>query len=122
MDRINSYRDLIVWQKAKEASVKIYKITSYFPKEECFGLTSQIRRSAVSVASNIAEGRNRGTKKDFVYFLRIAFGSLAELQTQLIIAEELSFIDKTNYNDIESLLIEISKMLNAMITKLTANS
>jgi len=84
---IKSYKDLIVWQRAVEVSKKIYVVTKSFPPEELYGLSSQMRRAAVSIASNIAEGRNRGTHKNFVQFLRVASGSTAELQTQIIIAK-----------------------------------
>ena len=86
---INSYRELIVWQKSIELVVAVYNLTAKFPKEEAYGLTSQMRRSAVSIPSNIAEGRSRGTKKDFTQFLRISYGSGAELETQIIIAKKL---------------------------------
>ena len=115
---IKSYRDLIVWQKAVAASLDVYRITTTFPKSEVFGLTSQMRRAAVSISSNIAEGRSRNTRKDFIQFLRIAHGSTAELQTQLEIARELSFVPQTDYNRLEGILSEISKMLNSMMTKL----
>ena len=89
---IQSYRDLVVWQKSVELSVEIYKITSKFPKDELYGLVSQMRRSAVSIPSNIAEGKNRGTRKDFAQFLRISYGSGAELETQLEIAHQLQYL------------------------------
>lgn len=85
----NTYKDLLVWQKAKALAVEIYRATERFPKNEIFGLTSQMRRAAVSVASNIAEGQGRGSKPDFVKFLCVARGSLLELETQLEIALEL---------------------------------
>ena len=85
----NSYRDLVVWQKSMELTKKIYTITKDFPKEEVYGLTSQIRRSAVSIPSNIAEGKGRNSDKEFVRFLQISLGSLYELQTQFELA--LSF-------------------------------
>ena len=95
LEKINSYRDLIVWEKAINLTVEIYKITENFPKEEIYGLTSQMRRSAVSIPSNIAEGRNRGTRKDFCNFLRIALGSCAELSTQIEIKKYRSRTYKT---------------------------
>jgi four helix bundle protein len=85
----NTYKDLLVWQKAKALAVEIYRATERFPKNEIFGLTSQMRRAAISVASNIAEGQGRGSKPDFVKFLCVARGSLLELETQLEIALEL---------------------------------
>ncbi len=101
--------------------VVIYKLTSTFPKEEVYGLTSQMRRSAVSIPSNIAEGRYRGTRKDFMQFLRIAYGSGAELETQLEIANKLSFTKSPDYNKACILLSEVMRMLNSMLLKLKAN-
>ena len=112
-ERNNSYRSLIVWQKSMELVKTVYKITNTFPQEELFGLTSQIKRSVISIPSNIAEGKGRQTNKEFVQFLYIALGSLYELQTQMELAYELGFIDKVE--DVENLMIEIEKMLNALI-------
>jgi len=119
---INSHKDLIVWQKSVQLSVFLYQATKKFPKDELFGLTSQIRRSSVSVAANIAEGRSRSTRKDFGHFLYMALGSVAELETHIIIAHELSFVDIVDYNKVTELLAEIGKMLNVMISKLEAGS
>lgn len=115
---INSYKDLIVWKKSIILAKNIYKLTEDFPKEEIFGLTSQMRRAAVSIPSNIAEGRERGGKREFLYFLYISLGSTAELKTQIEISKTLSFGEKLNYNETEELLIEIEKMLNVLISKL----
>jgi four helix bundle protein len=113
-----TFKDLVVWQKSIALTKAIYALTRSFPREELYGLTSQMRRCAVSIPSNIAEGRHRGTRKDFVQFLRIALGSTAELETQVIIAKELHDSVSFDYTTIESLLLEISKMLKAMINKL----
>jgi len=120
--KINSYKDLIVRQRAVDLSVKIYKVTKKFPKEELYGLTSQMRRASVSIPSNIAEGRNRGTRNDFAQYLRIALGSGAELETQLEISRRLDFVDTIDTQKIASSLEEIMKMLNAIINKLKADS
>jgi four helix bundle protein len=93
---IKSYRDLTVWQKAIELVIKIYALTDKFPTEERFGLTSQMRRAAVSIPSNIAEGNFRRSTKDYVQFLKIAFGSGAELETQLEIIKRLPLGQKLN--------------------------
>jgi len=119
---INSFKDLILWQKAVHLTLLIYRLTETFPESERFGLVSQMRRSSVSIPSNVAEGRNRGTRKDFVQFLRISSGSTAELETQLEISKKLKFGKEINYNDIDSVLIEIKKMLSSMISKLKADS
>lgn len=108
------YKDLIVWQKAMEAVIKVYKFTQDFPTHEIYGLTAQMRRAAVSIPSNIAEGRRRGTDTEFRHFLRIAFGSLAELQTQMLISKQLSFGRPDGYAEIERDLDEISRILHAM--------
>jgi four helix bundle protein len=118
---IHSYRDLIVWQKSIGLVLEVYFLTENFPKEEIYGLVSQMRRSAISIPSNIAEGRFRGTKKDFVQFLRIAYGSGAELETQIEISKRLPKTKKINYSKAESLLMEVMKMLNAMIRSLNPN-
>ena len=117
-NKIYSYKDLIVWQKSKLLVILIYALTKSFPKEELFGLTLQIKRCAVSIPSNIAEGQRRGSKKDFRRFLLIAFGSGAELETQLEIAKELGFGIKEEYLKIENTLEEIMKMLNKLISTL----
>ena len=115
---IKSHKDLIVWQKAVDFSMLIYKLTNTFPQREIYGLSSQMRRAAISIASNIAEGRARHTRKDFSHFLHMAFGSAAELETQVLIAKRLSFLDDKEYTKTNSLLSEVSKMLRAMIDKL----
>ncbi|MBI2674026.1 MAG: four helix bundle protein [Candidatus Zambryskibacteria bacterium] len=116
---INSYKDLLVWQKGIELSKQVYILTEGFPKEEVYGLTSQMRRAAVSISSNIAEGKSRGTRKDFVQFLRISNGSVAELQTQIEIAKQLPKTCIFSYREMENALSEITKMLSAMIRKLS---
>lgn len=115
---IHSYKELTVWQKAIQLVIAIYELTEKFPKEEIYGLTSQMRRAAVSIPSNIAEGRNRGTKKDFPQFLRISYGSGAELETQLEISKQLFTTSNLVYTKVDDLLMEVMKMLNVMIRKL----
>ncbi|WP_404320049.1 four helix bundle protein [Malaciobacter canalis] len=112
--RKNNYRDLLVWQKSMDLAKQVYMITKYFPKEEVYGLTSQVRRCAVSIPSNISEGKGRGGDKEFVRFLQISLGSLYELQTQLELA--LSFNYVKNIENILELSLEIEKMLNKLIT------
>ena len=115
-----SYRDLIVWQRAIELVVEVYAITEQFPSSEKFGLISQMQRCAVSIASNIAEGRYRGTRKDYLQFLRISFGSGAELETQIEISKRLPKTREINYARADKLLEEVMRMLNSMIQKLGA--
>ena len=112
--RRNSYRDLIVWQKAMNLAKEVYRLTKSFPKDEMYGLTSQIRRCSVSIPSNIAEGRGRNSDKEFIRFLSISLGSLYELQTQLELALAFNYI--TNFDEINQLSIEVEKMLNALIS------
>lgn len=109
-----SYRDLLVWQKSMNLTKQIYVLTNLFPKEETYGLTSQIRRCAVSIPSNIAEGKRRNSDKEFVRFLQISLGSLYELQTQLELAVSFNYV--INIENILDMSLEIEKMLNSLIT------
>ena len=113
--RRNSYRDLIVWQKSMLLVKEIYLQTKNFPKEELYGLTSQIRRCAISIPSNIAEGKGRNTDKEFIRFLQISLGLVYELQTQLELSLQLNYINKID--NLLNLSIEIEKMINVLITK-----
>ncbi|HUT22635.1 MAG TPA: four helix bundle protein [Candidatus Bipolaricaulota bacterium] len=115
---INSYKDLIVWQKAMDLVVAVYKLTDKFPREEAYGLTSQMRRSSISIPSNIAEGRRRGTRREYRHFLIVAYSSGAELETQLEIAKRLNFSEDIVYNVAADLLEEIMKILNSMTSSL----
>jgi four helix bundle protein len=115
---INSYKELLVWQKAIELSKEVYILTDQFPKEEIFGITSQMRRSSISIPSNIAEGRHRKTKKDFIQFLHIALGSGAELETQIEIAKILPKTKNLDFSKVSSLLSDTMKMLHGMINAL----
>lgn len=113
-----SYRELHVWQRAIELTVAIYKLTRAFPREEIFGLSSQLGRASVSIASNIAEGYGRGSKGEYRNFLGIARGSALEVQTQLLIARELGYADAGQITGAEKLADETGKMLWAMMQKL----
>ncbi len=113
----NTYKNLIVWQRAVELVIAIYELTFHFPNSEQYGLTSQIRRAAVSMPSNIAEGKTRRTGKDFRHFLTMAFASGAELETQLIIAKRLGFAKPELYLKADTLLNEVMKMLNVLLQK-----
>jgi len=118
--QVKSYRDLIVWQKAMDMVTLVYRVSADFPPSEQFALTNQIRRAAVSVPSNIAEGYGRRSRTDYIRFLRIASGSLYELQTQLQIAQNLNFTESEHVAPIDSLSSEIERMLASLITKLEA--
>ncbi len=114
----DSYRDLKVWQKSIELSVADYQWTSKFPGEELYGLTSQLRRAAVSVASILAEGYGRASRGDFRRLVGVARGSILEVQTQIVIAREPSFGDPGRAREIQEVAEEIGKMLWALIEKL----
>ncbi len=118
MEKINSYKDLIVWQKSMRLALETYKLTEKLPKEEIYGLTSQMRRCAVSIPSNIAEGRRRGSRKELERFFIIAYGSGAELETQVELLKQLPFGNKLGYNNIDSLLSEVIRMINKMLSSL----
>ena len=111
---VYSFEKLIVWQKSIELAKQIYSITSNFPKEEIYGLTSQIRRAVVSISSNIAEGYVKSSSKEQIRFSEIAYGSLMEVLNQVIIAKEIGYISEANYLSIRQGIEEISRMLNAL--------
>ncbi len=119
---MQSYKELVVWKKSIQLVISIYDIVKMFPKEEMYGLSSQIKRAAVSVPSNIAEGHDRNSDKEFCQFLCIARGSLAELETQLIIASKLEYLNEISINEILRDCDEIGKMLNALIKKIKTDS
>lgn len=108
---MHAYKDLKIWQKAIELTVDIYSITENMPNHERFGLISQLNRSAVSIASNIAEGAGRNSSGEFKQFLGVAYGSLCELDTQLIIAFKINYISETFLNDISMKISELQKMI-----------
>ena len=121
MGTVKTYNDLIVWQKAMLLVTDIYLITKKLPKEETYGLTSQIRRSCVSIPSNIAEGFGRNSTNDYIRFLQITNGSLYELQTQLRICINLKYFSNETHNKIYEQSREIERMLSSLIRKLTVN-
>ena len=114
MGKIKSFTDLIAWQEGHKLVLLIYSITKKFPKEELFGLVSQIRRCAVSITSNIAEGFSRRSKKEKINFYHISLGSLAELQNQLIIIRDLKYIDSNEFNKIAKQTVRVSKLINGL--------
>ena len=118
---IKNYRDLIVWQKAMDLVEEIYKLTNEFPRDEVFVLVNQIRRAAISIPSNIAEGNSRKTKQDYARFLAIARGSKSEVETQIEICIRLHYLTQEQANSVLALCEEIGKMLNRIIQKLIPN-
>ncbi len=113
-----SYRELIVWQKAKGLAVQTYRATEQFPRPETYGLTSQIRRAAISIASNIAEGQGRLTSGEFKHFLGQARGSLLELDTQLAIALDLNYLTPDRYSTLDHDAYQVLGLLNRLIESL----
>ncbi|WP_433627271.1 four helix bundle protein [Chryseobacterium cucumeris] len=113
-----NFKELLVWQRSIDFVTEIYRTTEAFPKDEIYGLTSQIRRAAVSIPSNIAEGNSRRSKPDYVQFLKISRGSCAEVETQLIISKNLKFLNENEHLKLNEKIIEISKMLNGLINSL----
>ncbi len=120
MQKLKSFKDLRVWQKAYELAFRSYKMTESYPKQEMYGLVNQIRRSAVSVVSNIAEGYARRNKKEYIQFLSIAYSSLSELETQMLLSKDLKFCSTDDHLKLDSLRDEIGGMLYTLIQKLKA--
>lgn len=116
-----NFENLRVWEEAMALAEQIYKVTEAFPKAEQYGLTSQMRRSAVSIASNIAEGCSRNTKGEYVQFIGIARGSAAELKTQLLLAKRIGFMDELTTEKVLVPLDSVARMLNALRNSLTSN-
>ncbi len=115
---LKNYKDLKVWQKSYELCLEIYRITAKFPKEERYGLTSQIRRSVVSIPSNIAEGYGKKTTMDYIRMLYISYGSVCELETQILLAGDLVFIEKGVLGKLKKGITEVERMLKALIKSL----
>ncbi len=113
---VRTFQDLIVWQKAMDLVTEIYRVTQKFPKEEIFGLVSQLRRAAVSVPSNIAEGQGRLTEKEFRQFLGTARGSLSEVETQIIIANNLGYLNDSDSQSLSAMVAEVGRVLNGLIS------
>jgi len=115
---VRNYRELIVWQKAMDLVEMIYRASAQFPKEELYGLTGQIRRAAVSIASNIAEGQGRRTTRDFLHFLSISNGSLKETETQILIAERLHYISEQDRLQLMNLTTEVGRLNTGLVNAL----
>lgn len=113
--KTSDYKDLKIWEKSMELAKNVYTLTKRFPKEEMFGLSSQMRRCSVSIPSNIAEGHARNSSKDFIHFLKISLGSNAELETQAILSQNLEYITSDELIQIQSETKEISKMIISLI-------
>lgn len=118
---MKTFKELIVWQKSFNLVKELYFLTGKFPETERYGLILQMRRAAVSIPSNIAEGYCRGSRKEYAQFVNIAFASGAELETQLELAKELGFSRREKFKQVEALLEETMKMLNVLLRKLKSN-
>lgn len=114
----HSYRDLVVWQKAMTFVADIYRVTQSFPGHEMYGLTSQLRRAAVSVPSNIAEGQGRSSDREFALFISHALGSLMEVETQVLIAQDLGYIEKPRAEQLLQQSAEIGRLANGLLATL----
>ena len=119
---VRTFKDLDVWQKSYLLCLKIYKISRAFSTEEKFGLISQVRRAAISVPSNIAEGFGRKTTREYIYFLYVAYGSLCELETQIYISRDLRYLSNDKCGEMEKILKDIAKMLQSLIKVLKLKS
>ena len=122
MSTIKSFEELIIWQESRKFANNIYKLTKNFPQEELYGLTSQIRRAAISIMSNIAEGFDRRTTKEFISFLIIARASVSEVQNDLYISLDLNYINKENFQNTYNHAQKIAKLINGLITYLRSQS
>ncbi len=117
---MGDYKKLAVWEKGHQLALACYQATGAFPKEEMYGLTSQIRRAAASIPANIAEGSGRGGDAEMIRFLRIAMGSAYEVEYHILLAHDLDYIDKAAYGEITSRVLEVQRMLAGLIQKLDA--
>jgi four helix bundle protein len=117
---MGDYKKLAVWEKSHQLTLQIYRVTAAFPKEEMYGLSSQIKRAAASIPANIAEGSGRGSDGELIRFLRTATGSACELEYHLLLAQELDFLDAASYGQINSQVIEVLRMLSGLIQSLSA--
>jgi four helix bundle protein len=115
---VKNYRDLIVWQRGIKLAKEVYQLTSKFPQQEIFGITNQLRRASVSIPSNIAEGQGRQYRKEFIQFLYMAVGSVSELDTQFVIAEEVGYLSQSEILPVLQEIGEIRKMLFGLIYSL----
>lgn len=119
---VRNYKELIVWQKAMEVAEQAYRLVKLLPKEETYALSDQIRRSAISIPSNIAEGQARNSSKEFMKFLSIAKGSAAELETQLLLAVRIGYFKDPDILPTIDLIVEVTKIINTLHSKLTTNN
>jgi four helix bundle protein len=118
---LKDFKELKIWQRSHQLALKLYKVTKFFPKEEIYGLTSQIRRACISIPANISEGCGRYSETELARFFQIAMGSASELEYHLLIAHDLGYLNDLDYEELNQELIEVKKMLAAFIKKLKAD-
>jgi len=118
---VGNFKKLAVWEKSHQLVIEIYKVTGYFPQEELYGLTSQLRRAASSIPANIAEGSGRGGNKEMAHFLRIAQGAAHEVEYHLLLARDLKFLPDESYSQLEAKSIEVQRMLAGLITSVSSS-
>jgi four helix bundle protein len=116
------FRELVVWHKAHLLTLELYKVTRTFPREEQYGLTSQMRRAAASICANIAEGCGRGTARDFARFIQMALGSASELEYHLVLAADLGFISADAHSQIQTSVVAVKRMLSGLVRRLVVDS
>ena len=121
MPNITTFRDLVAWQKAMDLAYDVFVLTKLFPKEELYGLTSQLRRAGVSVPSNVAEGQGRRNDREFAHFLDIAHGSICELETQVMLAERFGYIATDQKDPVLALAAEVGRLVSALVAKMRSN-
>jgi four helix bundle protein len=117
---VKDFRDLVVWSKSHDLTLAVYKLTEHFPKEEMFGLKSQIRRSSASIPANIAEGCGRGSNGDFGRFLYNAMGSACELEYHLLLSKDLGYLAASDHKNVDAQVVEVKRMLSALIAKVNS--
>jgi four helix bundle protein len=117
--KMKGFKSLIAWQKAYALTLDIYKVSGNFPKEEIYAMTSQIRRAAVSIPSNIAEGYERNHRKEYLHFLSVAKGSLGEIETQLLLAKDLNYIKESLHAEIDAKRSEVGRLLTGLLKSLS---
>ena len=122
MEKLRTHKDLDVWKKSIDLVAEIYEITKSFPKDEIYGITNQIRRAAVSIPSNVAEGAGRNHDKEFIQFLYISLGSCSELETQIVISSKIKYIDGKTMDEMLSKISDIRRMILGLIRAVTRNA
>ena len=119
---VSSFKELIVWKRAYELTLEVYSCSGHFPRSETFGLAAQMRRATISIVSNIAEGYGRGHRSEYIQFLRMAYASTGELETQLMLSRDLEYLSEQKFQRVLSILLEVQKMLGSMVRRFDLES